>query len=395
MTRPAISNNPSIPSHAISIKIHFAAFLGYLLAGCQPVVATPAMPSYSLTVVNGFGSGRYQAGSTVHVWANPYQQGWTFDIWNGDTQPLPDIRSMHATMIMPAQDIQIEATYKEIPVWSVSHASIAGRDVSYYFPSTDYKGVILFFHGSGGDAREWSNLGMERRHFFDDAIAEGYAVLALDSGDRLNKQWDLDLPPASNPDLEAVEAILTSFRADGWMSAETPLYGVGMSQGGRFATLAGYTLGMKATAIWVGAEHEEITSITTVPTIWCLADHDPIIDREEVLAQYQKLIKRHVDAIFYVHTQTPLYPLYFVNIEGIDEAASERLFSEFQSRGYLDSDNFLIENPRLSGWEKHIGLEYPESARLDIQDRLFVAYAEHAFYSDCDHLVLDFFDSHP
>lgn len=395
MTRLTKTTTLSLLSWMLSTNIRFTALFGFLLMGCQPAIVTPPEPSYSLTVVNGFGSGRYQAGSTVHVWADPYPQGWTFDTWKGDTQPLPDTRSMHATMIMPAQDIQIEAAYKKIPVWSASFTSITGRDVYYYFPPTDYKGVILFFHGSGGDAREWSSLGMERRHFFDDIIADGYAILALDSADRVNKQWDLNLPPASNSDLEAVEAILTSFRADGWMSAETPLYGVGMSQGGRFATLAGYTLGMKATAIWVGAGHEEITSITTVPTIWCLADHDPIIDREEVLAQYQKLTKRHVDAIFYVHTQTPLYPLYFVNIEGIDEAASERLFSEFQSRGYLDSDNFLIENPRLSGWEKHIGLEYPESARLDIQDRLFVAYAEHAFYSDCDHLVLDFFDSHP
>jgi hypothetical protein len=32
-------------------------------------------------------------------------------------------------------------------------------------------------------------------------------------------------------------------------------------------------------------------------------------------------------------------------------------------------------------------------ARLDIQDRLFVAYAKQALYSDCDHPVLDFFSS--
>jgi hypothetical protein len=36
-----------------------------------------------------------------------------------------------------------------------------------------------------------------------------------------------------------------------------------------------------------------------------------------------------------------------------------------------------------------------EAVRLDIQDRLFVAYDEHASYSNCDHSVLDFFNSHP
>ena len=129
--------------------------------------------------------------------------------------------------------------------------------------------------------------------------------------------------------------------------------------------------------------------------MWCLADKDPIIDREEAYSIYKQLLKRQVDALFFVHTATPLYPLYFVNIEGIDETASERLYADLKSQGYLDGNNFLTDNPRLSRWEKYIGLEYSESARLDIQNRLFVAYAEHAFYSDCDHLVLDFFDSHP
>ncbi|MDO9300036.1 MAG: alpha/beta fold hydrolase [Anaerolineales bacterium] len=375
--------------------IPLLALLGFLLTGCRPVAATPLPPAYTLTVINGFGSGQYPAGSTVHVWANPYTQGWTFDTWRGDTQPLPDIRSMHATMLMPAQDVQIAASYKQIPVWSASQANISGRAVYYFFPPSGYKGVIVFFHGSGGDAREWANLGMERRHFFDDAIADGYAIVAIDSADRVNKQWDLNPSPASNSDLKAVKAILTAFRADGQMSATTPVYGVGMSQGGRFAALAGYTLNMNASAIWVGAGHEQIMEITNVPTMWCLADHDPIIDREEAHAQYSQLLDRGVDALFYIHSPAPLYPLYFVNIEGIDEAASERLFSELKSQGYLDENNFLIANPRLSKWEKHIGLEYSESARLDIQDRLFVAYGEHAFYSDCDHFVLDFFNSHP
>jgi LysM repeat protein len=80
--------------------------------------------------------------------------------------------SMHATITIP-QDIRIEATYKQIRLWSVSFASMFGRDVYYYFPPLGYKGVIIFFHGSGGDVREWFDLGAEGRHFFDDVIAHG------------------------------------------------------------------------------------------------------------------------------------------------------------------------------------------------------------------------------
>ena len=362
-------------------------------------MASNRMPTqtvpYMLMTLNGSGGGKYQPGETVHIWANPYERGWTFEEWIGDTQFLPDVRSMHAIILMPAQDIRIEATYKPIPIWNASFANLFGRDVYYYFPEKNDKGVILFFHGSGGDARDWSSLGAERRHFFDDVIAAGYAIIAIDSTDRVNKQWDLSVPPASNPDLEAVETILETFRGNGQLPVNIPIYAVGISRGGRFAPLAAYMLGMNATAIWVGLAHEEIIKITSIPTMWCLADHDPIIDRQEVSSQYQQLRDREIDARLYVNSPTPLYPMYFVNIEGIDSADSAQLFSELKSGGFLDDTYFLIDNPRLSNWNKQVGTKYSEAARLDIQDRLFVAYAEHAFYSDCDHRVLDFFESHP
>jgi dienelactone hydrolase len=360
------------------------------------VTATPTRAaSYSLIVINGSGGGKYQAGNTVHVWADPYQQGWTFDMWRGEIQFVPDVRSMHATITMPPQHIRIEATYKQIPIWNASFAHMFSRDVYYYFAPLGCKGFIVFFHGSGGDAREWFDLGAERRHFFDDVVADGYAILTINSADRLNKQWDLSMPPTVTADLEVVESILAAFRADGRIPMRTPFYAVGMSQGGRFASLIACTLNFNASAIWVGAGHTKVMEVTTVPTIWCLAERDPIIDRQEVFTQYQQLIDRHVDAIFYINVQTPFYPSYFVNVEGINEASSAQLFAELKLQGYLDENDFLIENPRLSKWERDVGLLYSEAVRLDIQDRLFVAYGEHAFYSDCDHRVLDFFNSHP
>jgi dienelactone hydrolase len=269
-----------------------------------------------------------------------------------------------------------------------------GRNVYYYFPPADYRGLILFFHGSGSDAIEWLDL-TERRRFFDEALAEGYAFLGFDSTNRNEKQWDLSMPPAGNPDLDMLQAILQVFHANGQLPLEMPIYSVGMSRGGRFASLAAYLLDMKATAIWVGLGHEDAMKITEIPTMWCLAAHDPIIDKDEVYAQYQQLLQRKVDTGYYVHPQMPIYPENFVGVEGIDRANSEQLFAELKSHGYLNDDYFLTENPRISRWEKHIGLNHSEAARLDIQDRLFVAFAEHTFYSDCDRSVLDFFDSHP
>lgn len=110
---------------------------------------------------------------------------------------------------------------------------------------------------------------------------------------------------------------------------------------------------MKAAGIWLGAGHTDVMEVTTVPIMWCLADHDPIIDTQELLAQSQKLMDLGADASFYVNSPTPLYPLYFVNIAELDHKASTQLFSELLPQGYLDEDYFLIATARISGWEKH------------------------------------------
>jgi len=56
------------------------------------------------------------------------------------------------------------------------------------------------------------------------------------------------MPPAPNSDLDSEGTILKSFRAGGLIPTDIPAYSVGISRGGRFATLAAYILDMKATA---------------------------------------------------------------------------------------------------------------------------------------------------
>ncbi|MBI3738304.1 MAG: dienelactone hydrolase family protein [Chloroflexi bacterium] len=369
--------------------------LATTLLGCRPAVKIESESSYytDIVILQGSGSGRYLVGSTVHVWADPYQPGFIFDTWKGDIDALSDARAFHATLIVPANGVRLSATYKQMPLWSASFQRIANRDTYIFLPKHP-KGVIFFFHGSGGDAREWTNLGMERGHFFDEAIAEGYAILAVNSADTINKQWNVDLPPNPNPDVDAVRTILAEFVTSGQITTDTPLFAVGFSQGGQFASLVAYVLGMDAVAIWCGDGLEAITKASTVPTIWCLAEHDPIIDNEQAQVYYEYLVSRGIDANFYIHPPSPLYPLYFTHIQGIEATESQWLFTQLKTKGYLDTNDYLTENPRLSLWDKHIGLNLPEEIRDDLRDHLFVAYSEHAFYSDCDHRVLDFFEAH-
>ncbi|MGK7395513.1 MAG: InlB B-repeat-containing protein [Candidatus Cyclobacteriaceae bacterium M3_2C_046] len=78
--------------------------------------------TYLLTVVNGSGSGDYQEGAQVNITADPASAGKSFDVWIGDSNYLADVDESSTTVTMPAQDIQLEATYKDEVIGIVSYA---------------------------------------------------------------------------------------------------------------------------------------------------------------------------------------------------------------------------------------------------------------------------------
>jgi uncharacterized repeat protein (TIGR02543 family) len=70
--------------------------------------ASPA-PTYTLTVVNGTGSGTYTAGTVVNISANAPPAGKTFSGWTGAT--VADASASSTTINMPAADITVTANY--------------------------------------------------------------------------------------------------------------------------------------------------------------------------------------------------------------------------------------------------------------------------------------------
>jgi len=70
----------------------------------------------TLIVNNGSGSGEYAAGAEVDIQANAPAQGKTFDQWTGDVSHLADASSASTTVTMPAANVSVTATYKDVPV---------------------------------------------------------------------------------------------------------------------------------------------------------------------------------------------------------------------------------------------------------------------------------------
>jgi hypothetical protein len=207
-----------------------------------------AIAQFNLTVVNGYGSGNYPAGSTVHVWSRTTKQtNSVFDVWSSNMPGLniSDTRAWHTDIIMPTQDVTVTASSISLPptfdintpnttrglkkvvvpgaVVTINagaqtttfgtpaytqmvstpvgmplgstQVTLKDRDVYYYFPQ-NMKGVIYFFHWTNGAAEGWIESS-ERFEMVKDMIARGYGVIIPNSEERERKKsgmpnWDIE-----------------------------------------------------------------------------------------------------------------------------------------------------------------------------------------------------------
>jgi len=67
--------------------------------------------AYTLTVTNGSPNGDFLEQSVINLVADAPTSGMIFDIWVGDVSTVEDINSASTTMVMPAQNTNIVATY--------------------------------------------------------------------------------------------------------------------------------------------------------------------------------------------------------------------------------------------------------------------------------------------
>ena len=78
------------------------------------LIATYKDLLYTLTVVNGTGSGNYPAGESVNITADDPPAGQVFDRWTGDLEGILDVDDPSTTLSMPAANATLIATYKDL-----------------------------------------------------------------------------------------------------------------------------------------------------------------------------------------------------------------------------------------------------------------------------------------
>lgn len=360
-----------------------------LFAFCSTLFAQNS----TVNVNSGSGDGKYKGASFIHVWADPNPTGMVFDRWTGDTEWMQNPRESHTRIRNAKLNIDLTATYKAAPAWTPTFETLNGIQMGYFFPPSPV-GVIFHFHGQGGSANLLFN-NLERRIFADEAVAEGYAVVALDSADRANRDWSTSNDPATSPDIQNVQAAIDRLIALGLMTASTPKFAHGFSKGAGFSPRVARALAFRATSMNLLAGTPDIINLTSIPIIWCIAQNDGTIQPGGVLqsrVNYQNLLNRGVPAQYNLAVPTPVYPERFWRIGGLTAADSQNIFNALKTGGFIDSRGFLLGDPDTSNWQTAVPAQY-NSFLNSIGEQLRICWTEHTFFSDYDRRVLDFFNS--
>jgi hypothetical protein len=404
-------------------RLCFIALVSTLLyCSCQkgekdgPAPVTNA-DSASVTVVNGYGSGTYKIGDTVHIWSNPTSDSYVFDQWTGYAGLLQHPGEWHNVFVMPAQNVTVTANLKAIMPFTLKYEKIKGvniaKNVYYYFPATQ-KGVAFLLHGSNGSALnlvtnyEWIQM-------IRDLVTAGYGVVVTEAEEAslntdLNGNGSLQWKPSpidstTNVDLGNFKALRDTFYARGYTNASVPLCCIGMSNGGAFSSVLSHVFKFKSGVSYCAQAYKVIFDVSTTPFQFCMAKND---ERSEVgaagnadaLTYSQGLNGRGVCSKYFINDRSPVYPERFARRPDISITTSTALFKELKNNNWLTGKNFL---KALSDSISKVCLAnttvYPTYNSLNLLQRDFVngqldvMFAGHQFYGDLNKTTIKFLDS--
>ncbi|MEO8386144.1 MAG: hypothetical protein ABI583_12935, partial [Betaproteobacteria bacterium] len=398
-----------VGSASISINGGNGIFTSTLKGFAQTKAITPqpfgnAPKAFGISVQNGSSAVSKTVDAALDVFANVDPTGQVFDQWVGNVATLQQPRERRSGVLSLLAPSQVTATYKASAAWAPQSTVLSGAGSSavnayWFFPKANPLGVIFRFHGTGGNGDlQFSKT--EEMKFARDAVADGFAVVSLDSQDRLNKVWDVTsntANPAANADIRNVQQLIASFNAQGLMSASTPVFASGMSDGAAAALRFAFLLNWKGSHQACVPGNLQIAQTTRVPGIWTMAQNDVVADPQRnasALTNYNALLARSIPTDFVTVAPSAVYPTRFAQIAGVSESASTSIYATFKGAGLLDANDYLLNDPSTAAAISVTAALIPTASKSfseEIQNQLNVAYAAHQFSAANNRRVLEFF----
>jgi hypothetical protein len=389
-----------------------------IMAGCSkksgPAAGGTTADSATVTVINGYGSGKYRIGDTVNIWAQSIPANMVFDTWTGYNALLQNSGEWHNSFVMPAQDVTLSASQKSLTPFTLNYERIKGvnilKNVYYYFPSGQ-KGIVYLLHGTGGNAQLLVNQ-FEWTQMISDLVSAGYAIVVTEAEEvSLNKDLNGDgyirwvlapLDTATNVDYGNFRALTDTFYARGYTNSSVPRYSIGMSDGGAFSAALSFLYSFAAGISYCAPTGTQVTNTSTTPLQFCMAKYDnnaTVGPAGNATAQTNStaLTGRGICSKLYLHDHSPVYPQRFARLSSISLSLSALIYNELMANHWLDNKNYLTAaSDTISARIQANPSAYPMTSALTASqfrfftDELDCMYAAHTFYSDYDKMTIHF-----
>jgi hypothetical protein len=373
--------------------------------------------SFTVSVNNGYGAGKYKTGDTVHIFSLAYSTSQLFDTWTStDAALLNGKDEWHTWFIMPARNVSYTGSVKNITPVTLSFEQIMGRDrlkpVYYYFPAA-HKGFVLLLHGTSGTAQHFVNS-YEYQQLIKDLVTDNFGVIITEAEESTTGidvngdgkiRWAVSpADSVTNVDYANIKIITDTFYNRGVTNRSKFRYSAGMSNGGNFSAYLSSYYKYKA-AISYCAPAGAVSLTTQTPLQFCMARFD---NNENVgstgnanaLTNSQMITNRGVCSKYYINEHSPLYPERFARKGDITIVKSIDLFNELKSKGYLNSKNYFIGfSDALTTAYQANPTSFPELNSLTVLQKLTaieqidLAVSDHNMYSDYNRATLKFLNT--
>ncbi len=408
------------------MKILAALCLVFCITSCKKtetstrgVITDPTVSgidSFTVTVNNGYGTGKYKVGDTVHIWSKEMNSTQVFNSWAGDINLLSN-NDWHASFIMPNKNVSFTGSLTTISPVTLHYEMILGRDrlkpVYSYFP-TGHKGIVYLLHGTGGSAAQFTS-GFEENEVIKELINDNFAVIVTEAeeattgidanGDGKLRWTQIPVDTIANIDYANIRIISDTFYNRGTTTRSKPRYSLGMSNGGAFSAALSYVYTYKAGVSYCAPGGPFLASNSNVPFQFCMQrnDNNPDVGPQgnaDALSNSQTYTGRGICSKYFINDRSPLYPERFARRSDISLITSSALFNELKNHGFIGAKNYFVGySTDFSNAFLAAPASYPVFLTLNAQQKIFVlaeidcCVTDHHMFSDFTKRSLKFLNT--
>jgi len=287
------------------------------------------------------------------------------------------------------------------PVVQFQHTTFEGFPVISYVPEHP-RGIVYVFHGTGGSASFAEKI--ETTDVLNRLILRGYGFVSTSSTERTgNKRWNAADPSlTTNPDLARLARLQAHLVATTPVEANTPIVGIGMSNGARFVTLWGQSwkdAGYPVKAIWAShgrtAEPYSGPGQLKVPVVFTTSVNDFTSAPGGVAASFVAAHNHGTPSEFYMSQERKLNTVQYERIPGIDPEKSKQIYFSLVASGVWDGQGNRVDSDVQDAAGKALSAPMPAALaplRTAINDESLLILAVHQFTAEHAEQVIAFFN---